>query len=104
MTPAFGFLKFCRVLLNIVCGYPTGNGCVVCLDLLTSDCVIFAWVVPSVGFNILLGLICVVAMGCFYMQLLGTNFQCFKYLKFCASSQKHVTDTFLFVVFRFFLE
>ena len=35
----------------MVCGYPTGNGCVVCSDLLTSDCVIFAWVVSSTGFN-----------------------------------------------------
>ena len=31
MTAAFNrFLKFCSVLLNIVCGYPTGKDCVVC--------------------------------------------------------------------------
>ena len=35
----------------MVFGYPTGNGCVVCSDLLTSDCVLFAWVVSSIGFN-----------------------------------------------------
>ena len=35
----------------MVCGFPTGNGRVVCSDLLASDCVLSTWVVSSMGFS-----------------------------------------------------
>ena len=57
-----GFLKFCSVLLNMVCGYPTGKDCVVCSDLLAFGCVF--------GFGLLV-LVCVVGMGYFCILLLG---------------------------------
>ena len=57
-----GFLTFCSVLLNMVCGYPIGKDCVVCSGLLAFGCVFRFW---------LLGLVCVVGMGYFCMLLLG---------------------------------
>ena len=42
-----GFLKFCRVLLNMVCGYPTGKDCVVCSGSLAFGCVLSTWVLSS---------------------------------------------------------
>ena len=84
-----GFLKICSVLLNMVCGYPTGKDCVVCLGSLAFGCVLSTWVLLSIGFS-LLGLVCVVGMRYFCMLLLGVpgkygsmfsyfwiNFQCF---------------------------
>ena len=85
-----GFLKICSVLLNMVCGYPTGkDDCVVCSGSLTFACVLSTWVLSSIGL-VLLRLLCVVGMGCFCMLLLGVlekygsmfyyfliNFQCF---------------------------
>ena len=55
-----GFLKFCSVLLNMVCGYPIGKDCVVCSGSLAFGCVF--------GFG-LLGLVYVVGMGYFCMLL-----------------------------------
>ena len=46
-----GFLKFCSELLNMVCGYPTGKGCVVCSGLLAFGCVLSTWMLSSVGFS-----------------------------------------------------
>ena len=46
-----GFLKFCRLLLNMVCGYSAGGCCVVCLSAFKSGCVSSDWVVLSVGFS-----------------------------------------------------
>ena len=117
MTAAFEFLKFCRVLLNMVCGYPTGNGCVVCSDLLTSDCVIFAWVVSSIGFNFARTNLCCRdgLFLCATTEVLGkygSEFcsglisSVFKYLfeSLCIITKVCDKDQFLFVVFRFFLE
>ena len=61
------FLKFCSVLLNMVCGYPTGKDCVVCSGSLAFGCLLSTWVLSSVW----LGLVCVVGMGYFCMLLLG---------------------------------
>ena len=46
-----GFLKFCIVLLNMVCGYPTGKDCVVCSGLLAFGCVLSTWMLSSIGFS-----------------------------------------------------
>ena len=46
-----GFLKFCSVLLNMVCGYPTGKDCVVCSGSLAFGCVLSTWVLSSIGFS-----------------------------------------------------
>ena len=45
-----GFLKFCRLRLNMVCGY-SGGGCVLCLGVFKSGCVSSDWVVRSMGFS-----------------------------------------------------
>ena len=50
MTAAFNrLLKICSVLLNIVCGYPTGKDCVVCSGSLAFGCVLSTWVLSSIG-------------------------------------------------------
>ena len=46
-----GFLKFCSILLNMVCGYPTGKDCVVCSGSLAFGCVLSTWVLSSIGFS-----------------------------------------------------
>ena len=46
-----GLLKFCSVLLNMVCGYPTGKDCVVCSGSLAFGCVLSTWVLSSIGFS-----------------------------------------------------
>ena len=43
MTAAFNGvseINFCSVLLNMVCGYPTGKYCVVCSGSLAFGCVL----------------------------------------------------------------
>ena len=47
------FLKFCSVLLNMVCGYPAGKDCVVCSGSLAfgCTCVLSTWVFSSTGFS-----------------------------------------------------
>ena len=46
-----GFLKFCSILLNMVCGYPTGKDCVICSGSLAFGCVLSTWVLLSIGFS-----------------------------------------------------
>ena len=61
-----GFLKFCSVLLNMVCGYPTGKDCVVCSGLLAFSCVLSTWMLSSIGFSFAR-----TSLGYFCMLLLG---------------------------------
>ena len=45
------FLKLCSVLLNMVCGYPTGKDCVICSGSLAFGCVLSTWVLSSMCFS-----------------------------------------------------
>ena len=97
-----GFLKFCSVLLNMVCGYPTVKDCVVCLGSLAFGCVF--------GFG-LLGLVCVVGIVisvCYYwgfrenwliVLLLWINFQCFLSKFLSIITKLCDKDQFLLTVF-----
>ena len=46
-------MKFCSVLLNMVCGYPIGKNYVVCSGSLAYNfgCVLSTWVLSSIGFS-----------------------------------------------------
>ena len=44
-----GFLKLCRLLLNMVCEYSAGSSCAVYFGTLESGCVSPNWVVLSIG-------------------------------------------------------
>ena len=89
-----GLLKYCSVLLNMVCGYPIGKDCVVCSDSLAFGCVLSTWVLSSIGFSFARTSLCRRDGLC--MLLLGVlgkygsifyyfwiNFQCF--LSICSS-------------------
>ena len=105
-----GFVKFCRLLLNILCGYSTGNGCVVCVSSFGSGCVSLIWVGSFMGFSLARTSLCLrerwflnaITGGSGNMQfsswLFFINFQCFvsTCLSLWASSQKCVTKTNFF--------
>ena len=47
-----GFLKFCRLLLNMIYGYSLSSGCVVCFGVLSIGCVSSKWIVSSIGLSL----------------------------------------------------